>query len=556
MTAASTRRSDGIVRWTPWAVLVSLLALCLLQGLRWTDGLVQPADVDQLRDIGFAQAIRDGNWFGDPIYAGEWRWYPPLAHALAAAGLRLSGVFPLTFWMQAGPWVNLLAPLAFFLVTARLFDRRIAAISLLVFVLWSGAPTRPWVGSGYTAWLLAPYLALPLFLGAVGLIHARTEAMRWRDAALIGTALGLVFLAHTVPAIILSGIVTAVAFAERGLAWRSFLWLSVVAAFEIAWGALFIAPLLVHYHLHIANVVPGSYVDGLLIPSRLFTAAAVINLPGVAAAVAAWLLRRRAPMDRRSAAILTAWVAICIVFLLRHYACALIGADGPACQAFVLPVNHFHFYLQTAWACLIGYALYHAIARWIENERSWASRRSGSMAAASILVILAGAGWFLNRPYDRYARAQSQRDGVYFDLAAYRWILANSHPTDLFITDLAAPEKDDPAAISVIAAGRRLVAAPILHSNPYVDWRERDARRRRLLAALTEGATTATPRGDPCDLAGVDGAGAAIWLLLPKSVVPAESLAAPVFDSGHFTIFRLIASPCPALASPHLAVGQ
>ena len=58
----------------------------------------------------------DGNLFGDPVYEGEVRWYPPLVPALAAAGSWLFGITDLlSFWVQVSPWVNLLVPATFFL---------------------------------------------------------------------------------------------------------------------------------------------------------------------------------------------------------------------------------------------------------------------------------------------------------------------------------------------------------------------------------------------------------------------------------------------------------
>ncbi len=68
-----------------------------------------PPEQDPLRDIGFAQALLDGNWFGDPSYPGSVRYYPPLLTVLAAVGALLSGMqgdLP-GFWIAVGPWVNL-----------------------------------------------------------------------------------------------------------------------------------------------------------------------------------------------------------------------------------------------------------------------------------------------------------------------------------------------------------------------------------------------------------------------------------------------------------------
>ena len=79
LTRASSRRIAPQVtlsRSWPFLALAGLLALCLLQGLRITQGVNVPADLDALRDIGFAQGLLDGNWFGDPAYADGVRYYP------------------------------------------------------------------------------------------------------------------------------------------------------------------------------------------------------------------------------------------------------------------------------------------------------------------------------------------------------------------------------------------------------------------------------------------------------------------------------------------------
>src|SRR6266403_3907292 len=91
--------------------VAALLLMCVAHGLWTVSGLSYPLDVDSLRDIGFAQGILNGDLFGDPVYAGEVRWYPPLVPSLAAAASRLLGIADLPkFWVQAGPWINLLVP--------------------------------------------------------------------------------------------------------------------------------------------------------------------------------------------------------------------------------------------------------------------------------------------------------------------------------------------------------------------------------------------------------------------------------------------------------------
>jgi hypothetical protein len=127
-------------------VLGFALLLCAVHGALITRGIAVPPDQDALRDIGFAQALLDGNWFGDPSYPGAARYYPPLVPVVAAVAATLGGVRDLPgFWVAVGPWVNLAGPLCFFIMARRLLGGAAAgAVACLAFVLWNGAISAPW----------------------------------------------------------------------------------------------------------------------------------------------------------------------------------------------------------------------------------------------------------------------------------------------------------------------------------------------------------------------------------------------------------------------------
>jgi len=76
----------------------------------------------------------------------------------------------------------------------------------LGFVFADSAPGL--LAATYTPWLFPTVFALGFFFGGL-LIYARFHATPgWRADALIGASLGVVFLAHTAPALILGGIIT------------------------------------------------------------------------------------------------------------------------------------------------------------------------------------------------------------------------------------------------------------------------------------------------------------------------------------------------------------
>ena len=523
------------------AAVAFALAACALHGALTTRGIVATPDQDAMRDMGFAQALLDGNWFGDPSYAGAIRYYPPLLPILAAAAAALSGARDLAaFWVAIGPWVNLAAPLAFFLMARRLLGGAGAgAVACLVFVFWNGAASTSWLSGGYSPWFYGPGIAQILFFLAMLLIHARAAAGRLRDAALVGAAIGLTFLAHIIPAVILTVVATVAAGVAQGVRIRTVLWLAVVAATQLAVMAPYLLPLLTTAE-GVVNAAPAGFVaPALRLNSDAVAYLLLLNLPAAIAAALLWRLRGvPGSMDRLGMAMLLSWTGVCLAALARHYACEAVrtpeGTVPAACSVFVLTIHHYHFYLQVAGACAIAYAAALLARRRGARE---ASPRGLRMPAAAALVCAAAAGLLLVRPSDRGLRAAAldHPEGSAMDLAAYRWMMANTSRRDLFVTFLnegGSPARH--AVMTVLASGRETAALPLLFSNPYVRWEERDALRRRFLAAVEDESVPMPCAPD----------GRSVWLLLPVGAHVGSARASTAFSSQLHTISKVSAPPC------------
>jgi hypothetical protein len=535
---------DGREAWWPWVVAASLLLLCAAHGLWAVRGLTYPPDMDSLRDIGFAQGILDGELFGDAVSIGEVRWYPPLMPALAAIVSRLLGISDLpAFLIKAGPWINLLVPATFFMAARQLLaSSASAAAALAAFVLLGGAVGPPWVTGGYTPWPFTPFISESLFFLTLWLILARQDSHRWLDAALIGAAIGVTFLAHTVPAIILTLIVTALVLGVRGLKVKTIAWLAVVAVVQFAVMSPYLAPLALHYPRGIVHSKPGFWMDSMMSPYvGLMARTALVNVPGLLALVGTVFLHRRGIRLGRGAVIaLGAWIILCTAFLARHYACNLGArlvsadiADVSVCRVFLLPVHHFHLYLQAAWAVLIGFVSWHVLRLLLQRS----TRIRTGVTVAVVLALAAAGGWsLLNRKFDAEQRAEAlQADGgLAIDLDAYHWILANTQPSDTFATPLLA-DALDPAAFAVYAAARKLVAAPTLHSNPFVLWEPKESQRRQILQAAMGGGS-ATPL---CEYRG-----GRLWVLLPIDAAVDKSRVESVYSTGSYTVYRVRGGVC------------
>ena len=530
--------------WPPWFILSLLLILCAFRGLHLAAGLVRPPDIDSLRDVGFIQGFLDGNWFGDPAYTGEWRYYPPLVHALGALLARLLGAKDaLAFWVQAGVWLNLLTPLTFFFMAKRLLgSSQAAAASATVYVLFDGAVSRPWMTGGYTPWPFTPSISQALFFVSVWVIlKIGIPGVTWKkllSAVMIGALIGLALLAHLVPAVILTAIVTSVALGTGGFRARTPIWLAVVAVAELATAAPYLAPILINYPTGVVNRANVDWVDPLMSLSRSAVAKIIIlNLPGIAAFACLLLLGRRMdpPLSRPSLLALLSWIAVCTVAITRYYVCGLV-AHGPSgvCQTFYLPVFYYHLYLQNAWACLIGFIGWQVLRRTWERWGKFAVCRTIAVAMVGALLAVGSLASF-HRPFDIASRAFALSDGTSMDLEAYRWILANTVPKDLFITDLTSDDFPNVAAFSVMAAGRQLATVPKNFSNSFVDWNKKNNLRLRYLKAASDPDEPGTAL---CDL----GHG---WLLLPNDLKVIQARAEPAFRTRYNTVYRITASECP-----------
>jgi len=525
--------------WWPRAVLLWLLLLCAFHGVRTVAGLAVPPDEDLLRDIGYAQGILDGNWFGDPVYAGEWRYYPPLIAAIGATLFVLArGTDLLRFWLEMGPWLNLLVPLAFFFAAGALLAcAPAAAVATAVFVVFNGLISAPWDAGGYTPWAFSPSIAQALFFLAAWLISTRAARARWTDALLIGLAIGVTFLAHSVPGLILTAMVAAAAFVAQGLRMRTVGWLAVTAAAQLPVMMVYFAPLLLHYPDGMVHLPPALYSDWLM-QRPLHPWLLVMNAPGIVALVATLLLWRRAPLGHVTVAMLAAWIGVCALFLLRHFACPdeQAGSPGAApavCRAFVVTIHHFHLYLQIAWALLMGHVAWHVARLWVAGPAGAPVRRGRAAVAIGLALVMLATGSYavLRRGFDRQRREMALA-ADYIDRDTYGWILANTPPGARFVTEHAA--ESGPTAFAVMAAGRNLVASPESFSNPFVRWEPREAERLALIAAAVgEGPARAL-----CDAAGP------LWLVFEADKAVAPGRLKAVHRTEVNTIFRVSPALC------------
>jgi hypothetical protein len=498
------------------ALAVLLLIVALIPGVFATADLTWPYGLDHFRDIGIAQTIQDGGWTGwrdDPFYAGEAAWYNPLIPAIVAlTATMVQAPIPETF-TRLGAAINLLPGVLFFLCARRLIG---PAAALPALTAWLFLPHSPpaWGAAMYTPWLFPATAAHALFYGGILAWLRALERPSLSRLSIAGAILGLTLLAHTAPALVLTGMIVATALltparlsplAAQGSAGRAKA-ISVSCAAAAIVASPFLLPLALRYGFHIVNRLPDSWIDERLSfanlaqrlmkastwPTTLLTVIGAIDLlrrDSATAPQARIGLERPAPakIHRVSGVAMTLPAMIMVAWGIVALALFITSTLGQSSRLLPVVVSPFHFYfLLRALACLAFGAGFMVMSGTLAR---WWSRQSGAgevSAAGVALVVTALLSAALYPDYlDREAFTSARRRALEWqsgdDRRAREWIRANTPATAIFAAD------DDDALRIVGAAGRKVMCMDAYFSNPYIDRAPRAAARDALFAALVAG---------------------------------------------------------------------
>ena len=481
-------------------LLILMLALAFGLGVSTTGALYWPADSDLARDSSQAMTVYDGDLLGDPQYPGETIWYNPFTPALVALLAKVTGQPLPLIYTRAGAYLNLLAPILFYALVAVLLDRWTALAATFAFLFVQIAPpTTSVLYATYSPVLYAANLAQAWLYGAliVFVVAVRTGRRRW--FGLTGALLGLTFLAHTAPAILLGLIIALqtaiVAVRDRARRRAALINFALIMALALIFSAPLTYSLVAHYRLHVLNLTPGdsihppvaldnfeTYWRGSTLEQPLF-AVVVIGLLAIGA-------RAKRPFSRR---LLGCWLGGTLGLLAYSYLRQALKRSGIEIPGFV-PSHHFLFYLRAAESILFGAGVIAigglsaaGLARLFKTRSArWPVMRP-PLERSLVIAALMGVGmWafpaYLEREDFNNLPQESLLFGQNADLVnAYAWLRANTQPADVFLTS------DRLATYVVGPAGRKIVAGDSFFANPYVDWKTRATDRDALFGQLMAG---------------------------------------------------------------------
>ncbi|MEY2601205.1 MAG: hypothetical protein QOJ36_524 [Verrucomicrobiota bacterium] len=465
-----------------------LIAIALINGIKTTAGVAWPYDLDQFRDIGMAQAILDHRYGTDHLYLGETIWYNPLVSAIVAVISSVGRIAPPVVVTQAGAYLNLFAPIAFYILVTYLFDRLVALAAVAAFLFAPIGDAPSWAAATYSPWIFSQNLAQGFFYLTLVAYCKAIGSNQWRWHLIVGILLGITFLGHTAPAVILGMImfvglimnpVTRSQVDVRSVLFRKTLplLLILVAAFIVS--LPFTLSILFHYHLRILNPVPSNWIYSPLAIDKLpdFLRRYLSWFSAIAALGLVVLIGRRSGQAGKIA--LLTWLMICCAALAVN---ELQQITSPQLHLMFVPAHHFLFYLRALENILFGIGLVWACRFLARGLSSLFRKRQNQLdhfrREAEVAFVALAVAAFLILVYpkyrDRFDFTNARSQAVSFAerktyLDAYRWILANTKPVDVFLS------LNGDLDLSIVGPADRkvVVISQPEFSNPYVDWKSR-----------------------------------------------------------------------------------
>ncbi len=481
--------------WAPaagfWLCALAVCAVALGRGLGATAGLSWPFDDDLSRDVAQARTMADGAWLGDPFYRGESLWYNPLGPALTAVASMASGLSAHEAQVRLGPWLGLLAPLAFAALAATLVGRSRALAALLAFVFVTPGNVPALLSATYSPWPFPAQLAqAPFYAGLLALAAAAKRKTPLRLVA-AGGLLGLTFLAHTAPALLLGAVAASLLAADTAATWRARLFrLAALFATALLVASPFLWSILGRYHARVVNPAPGMWtwpgtglesLGGILAGALERPVLLVLALLGIVA-LGGPGGARLAPARRGIVLLWAGWTVALLAWALAQPALSRAGLEAPS----IVPAHHFWMYLGALASLFAGCGLGWVAERAAGAARVPPERRAAATAVLTValglgLALAAGPSWWAREDFVEGRRVAEFYGSRSDRVAAHEWLRRQTTPGDVF---LAEPD----VGLRVVAtAGRKLVVVDRHFSNPFVPWEPRAAAAARLWSLLGRG---------------------------------------------------------------------
>jgi hypothetical protein len=383
-------------------------------------------------------------------------------------------------WAQVGVYANLLVPLAFY-VLARLTMPALAALGALAAFLFLNSPTMDLASEAtYSPWIWPDQFAQGLMYATAScwLLAVRSGLRRWEIAT--GVLMGLTFLGHVAPALVLAGafvIHTSWSLWKPGVGgrMRALRRLGTCAGISALLAVPLLLPLVIRYGLRLKNDLParGVFISRSQIIRAFMRPRGFVACLGVVA-VLRHVVSRPGHEEKR---ILFALGSASLVALMYGLFVAFLDRRGMAHLPMPVPSFHFHLYLTAIESLFFGIGLF-AIVHVTLGTRSWRIRTLVFLAAAAVLVGVAMPGYLRRDDVLRWPPESRRLADDETRETLYRWARQSLPWGEVTLASRYL------SMHALVPADRQVVGLLELESSPYVLAHQRRLDQEEMFRAL------------------------------------------------------------------------
>jgi hypothetical protein len=457
-------------------------------------------DGDFYRDISYVQGILYGDYGKDPSYVGEFLWYNPLLTLVEAGLVKMTGLPINIVLIRAGTFINLLSPICFFSMLMILFRKKVALAGLLSYLFLASGNIPFFYTATYSPWIYpGSFIQFAFYLNIIFCYFAySTQKYYW--FAILGAGIGLGFLGHTAPTVIIILMLAVM----QGQKIREAILSKEYPQLKryIYQGILVFIPFVIvsfpylyyiigKYHAHIVNRKPFEYVDTIFIWRNfgdMIRANASISFL-VAMVGFGWFYKKfEQPLIRK---IIFTWLWVSVIMFFYTTLVGSVDEHLHIKLPGTVPSYHYFYYLKVLQSVFFGFGFVFLLKRpiqWAANRLNGQPSKDRSWISPALFILCAGLYLLVYYPIykDRldfgYIRETSLTVGKQTDkIDAYHYIVANIPADKVFLCEQEA------SLFPVLPTARKMVSIGITFSNPFVDFNERENDRDSMLAFLKNG---------------------------------------------------------------------
>ena len=498
MIKAETKRMQLKDNTKYWLACIVMLLVAMVQCYRTIHDLHWANEPDFDRDIAYIRTTLNGHYGLDANYAGQYMWYNPLLFLTETLIVKLTGLPINIVVARAGAFLNILGPVAFFIMVIKLFDVKIALAALLSFLFLATGNLPCWGGATYSPWLISDSFVQFLFYINVIFCYQAFSTQQYRWFLLLGASIGITFLGHSAPTILIILIliflqaqkVIAAVRQKEFKAVRTYLLQGVVTVIPFLICAYpFLYFVWGKYHFHFINraileCAPGIFErkeSASLIKANI-TFSLLIAITG-----AIWFYRKYD--NRLVRQIVSSWLIITVFMYMYESIVPTLDRLNIIHLPDTIPAFHYFFYLKALQSIFFAFGFIFLL-QWLFNWVSVISKKKFNPVLSTNLfigaVLLYAVVYFpiySKRTDFAESRAESIVKGNEKDkLDIYYFIEKNVPLNNVLLCE------HDLSLFPVMPTAIKMVSVETYFSNPYISYDQRESDRDAMLNYLSTAA--------------------------------------------------------------------